>query len=149
MKYKILILLVMIAIFTGCGKNKLTCEKSKKNPGYIYSEKYELVYDKSGENLKQINLTLKSDYNEQYTLEEIEKEYNELASECDFYESASNKLVECKPELSKDVIIVKIKIKVANISDELFEQMMYVTKSEISKKKDTKKMLENVGYTCR
>ena len=149
MKYKVLILLTIIMIFTGCGKSKLTCEKNKKKPGYIYNEKYELIYDENEENLKQINLTIKSTYNEQYTTEEIEDEYDEVVEECDFYEAASDKLIECKPKLNNNVITVKIKIKVANISDELFEKMMYVTKSEISNRNDTKKMLENVGYTCK
>lgn len=136
-------------MFTGCNKSKLTCEKKEKNPGYTYSEKYELVYNEQGENLKQINITMKSDYNDRYTSEEIEKEFDDVVEYCDFYEAASNKLVECVPKLKDDVITIKIKIKVANISDELFEDMMYVAKEEINNSKETKKTLENVGYTCK
>lgn len=149
MKSKILILLFILIIFTGCNKNQLICEKKAKNPGYTYNESYKLVYDESGNNLKQINITMESVYNEHYTAEEIEEEYDEVVEYCDFYESASSKLVECRAKLNNSVITVNVKIKVEKISDDLFENMMYVTKKEINKRKEAKKMLENVGYTCK
>ncbi len=149
MKYKFLVLLMILIIFTGCSKSKLTCEKNTKNPGYIYNESYKLIYDESGEDLKQIDLKMESTYNEHYTAEEIDEEYEEVVEYCEFYEAASNKLIECKAKLKKSIITVNIKIKVEKINDELFENMMYVTKEEINKRKEAKKMLENVGYTCK
>lgn len=140
---------MVLMVFTGCSKSKLTCEKKAKNPGYVYNESYKLIYDESGENLKQINLKMESVYNEHYTEEEIREEYEDVTEYCDFYESASSKLVECKARLKKSTITVDVKIKVEKIGDELFESMMYVTKKEINKLKEAKKMLENVGYTCK
>ena len=149
MKNRLLIFLLVIFLFTGCGKNELVCEKKSRNAGYDYRENYELVYDDNSNDLKEINLTMESIYNEFYTAEEILDEYNEVYEYCDFYQSGSNNLIECKPILNGNILTVKIKIKVNKINDEMFENMMYVTKEELNDLKSTKKMLENVGYSCK
>ncbi len=147
MRGKILIISLVLLI-TGCSKNELVCNKKTKNAGYDYQESYNLVYDDNSK-LNYINLTLKSIYNEHYTDVEILDEYNEVYDYCDFYQSSSHKLIECKPDLDDNILTVKIKIKVNKIDDDLFEDMMYVTKEEISDIKKAKKMLENVGYSCK
>lgn len=149
MKNKLVIIFISLIFVTGCGKSQLNCEKKEKNAGYDYTESYKFIYDEKKENIKQIQLVMESRYNEFYSKEEIEEEYNDVLEYCDFYESGSNKLIECKPKLDKKVITVQVTIKVDKISDDLFESMMYVTKEEINNLKDTKKMLENVGYRCK
>lgn len=149
MKYKILTFLLMVFVFTGCNKSELVCSKKLKNAGYVYNEDYKLTYDENNQNLKQINLTMKYNYNEHYTKEEIQGEFSDAVEYCDFYESGSNKLIECNATLDDNILTIDAIIKVNKISDDLFENMMYVTKEEINNLKDTKKMLENVGYSCK
>lgn len=149
MKYKVLILLTVLVIFTGCNKSKLTCEKKKKNAGYDYTEKYDLVYDKDGNQLKKIKLLITAKYNEYYTDEEIEEQYNDVVSYCSVFDLADEKLITCNAKRDDNVVSVTATIEAEKIDDESFEKMMYVTKEEISKRKDAKKMLQNVGYTCK
>lgn len=137
-----------MVVLTGCSKSELTCSKKSKNAGYVYDENYELIYDNNKENLKQINLTMKYNYNELYTEDEINEDYSDALEYCNFYESGSNKFIECDSTLDKDILTINVIIKVNKISDDLFEDMMYVTKNEVNNLNDTKKMLENVGYSC-
>ncbi len=149
MKYKVLILLMILVIFTGCDKSKLTCEKKKKNAGYDYTEKYDFIYDKDGNELKKIKLFITAIYNEYYTDEEIEEQYNDVVSYCSVFDLADEKLITCNAKRDDNVVSVTAVIEADKIDDESFEKMMYVTKKELSKRKDAKKMLENVGYTCK
>lgn len=149
MKYRVLIFLVILTIFTGCNKNKLTCEKNKKNAGYDYNEKYEFMYDKDGNELKKIKLFIKATYNEYYTEEEIDEEYHDVVSYCSVFDLADEKLITCNAKRDDNVVSVNAVIEAEKIDDESFEQIMYVTKEEISNRKEAKKMLQNVGYTCK
>lgn len=141
--------LLMVLFITGCSNDKLTCGKKSKEAGYDYSETYEFTYDKNGSNLSKVGLKIKSIYNEYYTDEEIDKEYNEILNYCELYELESDKKITCSAELKDRIITADIIIKVEDIDDEVFELMMYVTKEEINNRKNTKKMLENVGYSCK
>ena len=46
-------------------------------------------------------------------------------------------------------IKINLSTDVEKISDSEFEDIMYVTKDEINSIKDTKKLLKNVGYSCK
>ena len=148
MKYRLILLILIIFSLTGCNNKKLVCEKKQKYAGYDYLESYELVYDDDSK-LNYIKLTMKSIYNDRYTDSEILDEYNEVYDYCDFYVSTSHHLIECQPNLDDNNLTVNIKIKVDKINDDLFENMMYVTKDEISDIKEAKKMFKNVGYSCK
>lgn len=149
MKYKILLFLFIVFALTGCSRSELTCSKKSKNAGYVYNEIYELIYANNNENLEKINLTMEYDYNERYTAEEISEEYSEAVKYCNFYGSGSQKFIKCEPNLDDDMLTIDVIIEVNKIDDELFEDIMYVSKDEINNLKDTKKMLENVGYSCK
>ena len=149
MKHSLLICLVAIFLFTGCSKEKLICEKKKKNAGYDYTEKYEFEYNEEGNKLKKINLSIVAIYNEFYTDDEIEQQYTDVQKYCSVFDLADEKLITCNASRDGNIVNVGATIEVNKIDDESFEKMMYVTKEEISNIKDTKKMLDNVGYSCK
>lgn len=148
MKIKIFVLLNFLLFFTGCNDNVLVCEKNEKKPGYDYKENYKLIYDQDGDQLKKINLLISFQYNEYYTMEEIEDEYDIATNRCTYYEASSEK-IKCSPSLENNQIKIDIVIKVEEISDSLFENIMYVTKNDLNILKESKKVLENVGYVCK
>lgn len=148
MRYKLIFLFSFLFILTGCDKTKLVCEKKEKNPGYDYYEQYEFLYNEEGNELEKINFKVEAIYNEMYTEEEIQEEYNSVQSLCSLFDLSEKKYVDCKVVVNGNVITVDTTMKVAQISEESFNNFMYVTKDEVSNKKDTKKLLKNVGYTC-
>lgn len=149
MKYKLILFLSIIFLFSGCDKSQLTCEKNKKNAGYDYNEKYEFQYNDDGNELKKINLFITATYNEYYTDDEIEQEYNDVKNYCSVFDLADKKWITCQVDRDNNIISVNAVINAGKISPESFEKIMYVTKEEVSNFKDTKKMLENVGYSCK
>ena len=148
MKYKFIILFFSLIIITGCDKTKLVCEKKEKNPGYDYYEQYEFLYNENGNELEKIKTKVEAKYNELYTEEEIEEEYNSVKNLCSLFDLSEQKYVDCNVEVNGNIITVDTLMKVEEISEESFNNFMYVTKEEVSNKKDTKKLLKNVGYTC-
>ena len=148
MKAKFLILFICLFIFTGCNSNELVCEKKEKKAGYDYEEKYELLYDKKGELLKKVILSTNSKYNELYTEEEIEKIYLEASKNCENHEKENNK-IKCSVKRKGNEVNTQINIDVDKISENLFEDILYVTKKEFNNLKNSKKILENVGYKCK
>lgn len=149
MKNKIIIFLLILVLFTGCNKSKMKCEKREKNAGYTYNENYNFTYDKNGENLQKINIEMKYNFNELYTSDELENEYSKVKEYCNFYNSSEENIISCSSSLNKNVIEVIVGISVNKINDSDFEDIMYVTKEEINNITNTKKMLENVGYSCK
>lgn len=149
MKNKIIIFLLILVLFTGCNKSKMKCEKKEKNAGYTYNENYNFTYDKNGENLQKINIEMKYNFNELYTSDELETEYDKVKEYCDFYNSSEENIISCSSSLNKNVIELIVGISVNKIDDSDFEDIMYVTKEEINNITNTKKMLENVGYSCK
>lgn len=149
MKYKLSLFFIALILFTGCGKKNLTCEKKEKGTGYTYNEKYELIYNNNGVDLKKINVEMLYKFNELYTEEELKSEYSKVSEYCDVYNSGSRKIISCSSNLNKNVIKINLSTDVEKISDSEFEDIMYVTKDEINNIKDTKKLLKNVGYSCK
>ena len=108
------------------------------------------AFKKSGEvDLKKINVEMLYKFNELYTEEELKSEYSKVSEYCDVYNSGSRKIISCSSNLNKNVIKINLSTDVEKISDSEFEDIMYVTKDEINNIKDTKKLLKNVGYSCK
>ena len=148
MKCRMIFLLFSLILITGCDKTKLVCEKKEKNPGYDYYEQYEFLYNGDGNELEKIKIKIEANYNELYTEEEIKEEYNSVKNLCSLFDLSEKKYVDCNVEVNGNIINVNTLMRVEQISEESFNNFMYVTKDEVSNKKETKKLLKNVGYTC-
>lgn len=144
---KLLILIIPILILTGCSKEKLTCTKKEKSNGYKSTEEYSLQYKKD----KLTYYTYKTTYefNEFYTEEEIKKEQEKVEEVCNYFKQESNNKVKCKIELKNKVLSIKMSLDISSISEDIFDNMMFLPLSEFNKEKEMKKMFKNTGYTCK
>lgn len=147
MKQKIFIIFT-IFFLTGCNKNILKCEKIEKNPGYVYKETYELIYNDNGEEIKNINIDIDASFNEMYNEDEIDEQFETVSNYCASFEYADKNMIRCTSNRDGNNLNVQIFINATEIDSETFEKIMYVSKEEIFKKSETKKRLENVGYSC-
>ncbi len=148
MKKYILIFGLCLLMLTGCGnKSKLVCSKSEKNAGYDYYDEYNLIYENGS--VSQIILKMEAIFDEHYTDEEIDEQYDKIAEECHMYEVSSLGSIKCKVVKKDDKIEFEQKINVKKIDDKLFEKFFNLTKDDISNRDNIEKILSNVGYNCK
>ena len=147
---KILMILAVVILVTGCGEKKLVCSRSKNDSYYGYNSiTYKLDFNKKG-NVKKFSINSVSDYYDNYINNEninMNDELTEAKKICDTYKDS--KYASCNVELySNKKIVVDLKFDLDKLTDD------EITNFELTEFKTTtydaakEKYVKN-GFTCK